>query len=241
MTTYVLVPGAWLPGSAWDSIAADLRRRGHTVYPVTPPGIGSRGTEATRTTDLDWYIDDVVALFERERLDGAVLVGHSYAGIVVTGVADRVAARLDALVYLDSAPFEDGEAYVDVLGPAEREAIERSVQEQGDGWLLPPPELTALGASTSGLDARMQADLHDSMTPQPYATWTQRLRLSGTDGDYRRIAIACNDMRQLVGMGIPRMVALTREPWEWIDLETGHWPMASAPRELADALHGISH
>jgi pimeloyl-ACP methyl ester carboxylesterase len=210
------------------------------VYPVTLPGIGTRRGEATRETDLDMYIDDVVALLEREQLADAVLVGHSYSGIVVTGVADRVATQLGALVYLDSAPFEDGKAYVDVLGPEEREAIERSVQEQGDRWLLPPPDLTALGGSTSGLDGRMLADVHNSMTPQPFATWTQRLRLSGANGDYRQIAIACNNMRELVGMGIPRMVALTREPWEWIEIETSHWPMASAPRELAEALDGIS-
>ncbi|HSK52994.1 MAG TPA: alpha/beta hydrolase [Clostridia bacterium] len=243
MMTYVLVGGAWLPGAAWEAVADDLRGRGHTVHPVTLPGIGERRAEATSATNLDTYIEDVVSLIEHGDLHDVVLVGHSYSGIVISGVAPRVASRLGALVYVDSAPFEAGEAYVDVLGPDEREALERSVREHGDGWLLPPPELGALGASTTGLDASAQAILHASMTPQPWATWMQPLRLTGAGrapDHYRRIAIACDDMRQLVAMGIPRMTALTREPWEWTELATGHWPMVSAPADLSDALDGIA-
>jgi pimeloyl-ACP methyl ester carboxylesterase len=242
MTNYVLVGGAWLPGSAWTSVADDLRGRGHSVHPVTLPGIAERRAEATRATNLDAYVGDVVSLIEREDLHDVALVGHSYSGIVVSGVAPRVAPRLAAVVFLDSAPFEDGEAYVDVLGSDEREAIERSVREHGAGWLLPPPELSAFGASTAGLDETAQTTLHAAMTPQPWATWTQPLRRAGAGLEpaaYRRVAIACNDMRQLVAMGIPRMTALTREPWEWIELATGHWPMVSAPEDLAEALDGI--
>jgi pimeloyl-ACP methyl ester carboxylesterase len=243
MTTYVLVGGAWLPGSAWDAVADDLRGRGHTVNPVTLPGIGERRTEATTATNLDTYIDDVVSLIERADLQDVVLVGHSYSGIVVSGVARQVAPRLAAVVFVDSAPFEDGEAYVDVLGPDERQATERLVREHGDGWLLPPPALSAFGASTAGLDETAQTALRAAMSPQPWATWTQPLRVAGPGagaGTYRRVAIACDDMRQLVALGIPRMTALTREPWEWIELATGHWPMVSAPGDLADALDGIA-
>jgi pimeloyl-ACP methyl ester carboxylesterase len=240
MANFVLVGGAWLGGDAWDEVVNELRARGHEVYPLTLPGLGDRQAEATPETDLDAYVADATAQIESERVDDVILVGHSYSGIVVTGVADRIPVRLRALVYCDSAPFSDGEAYVDVMPPAAREGLRATVDAYGDGWMLPVPDLAAFGASTRGLDDQRRASLLEKMAPQPFATWTQPLRLQGTNRTYRRVVIACDDMRGMVAAGIPRMVELTREPWEWIDIETGHWPMASAPGELAAALQRIA-
>ena len=240
MATYVLVGGAWLGGQAWDEVANRLGDRGHQVHPLTLPGLGNRQAEATRMTDLDTYVADAVAQIESAGVDDVILVGHSYSGIVVTGVADRLPDRVRALVYCDSAPFADGEAYVDVMPPAAQEGLHATVEAYGDGWLLPVPDLDAFGASTRGLDDRRRASLLESMVPQPFATWTQPLRLDGNPATYRRVVIACDDMRDLVAAEIPRMVELKNEPWEWFDLETGHWPMASAPGELAAVLQRIA-
>ena len=79
------------------------------------------------------------------------------------------------------------------------------------------------------------------VTPHPYGTYTQPLRLEcGGEGDYRRAVIACNDFRLLVATGMPRFQVFTPPIWERRDLDTGHWPMLSAPRELAEALHDLA-
>src|SRR4026208_634372 len=102
MTTFVLVPGAWIGARAWQDLAADLRGRGHLVYPLSLTGLAERAHLGRPDTTLDTHIEDVITLMEFEDLSAVVLVGHSYAGAVITGVADRAATRLKALVYCDT-------------------------------------------------------------------------------------------------------------------------------------------
>src|SRR5215211_3562304 len=106
MTTYVLVGGAWLGGWCWQPVARRLHN-GHDAYPVTLTGLGERVHLASAEVDLDTHITDVVNLIEFEDLRDVVLLGHSYAGIVVTGAADRVPERIAQLVYLDTGALPD--------------------------------------------------------------------------------------------------------------------------------------
>ncbi len=240
MATYVLVGGAWTGGWAWQDVAGRLRAAGHDVHPVTLTGMGDGPGSPGSEIGLDTFISDVVKLIEKEDLQGVILVGHSFSGIIVSGVADRVPDRIGTVVYLDSAPVEDGETWIGFQPPEAQAALRQRVADEGDGWLLPVPDLSTDGASVRGLDQARLADISARMVAQPFATWTDPLRLAGPGGDHRRVAIACDDLRGMVAAGIPRMVEMTREPWEWIDLDTGHWPMFSAPAELADALDGLA-
>lgn len=104
MSTYILIPGAWLGSSAWDLVADHLRANGHQALSVTLPGLGERADEATPTTDLDAYVTDLTDRIADDGLDEVILVGHSYGGIVASGVADRIAERLARLVYVDAGP-----------------------------------------------------------------------------------------------------------------------------------------
>ena len=243
MATYVLVGGAWIGGWAWQGVARRLRVAGHDVYPVTLTGLGERAHLARPETDLETHVADVVNLIGYEDLADVVLVGHSYAGIVVSGVADRVRGRLAQLVFLDSGPMEDGEAYLDLYPDEARAGVRTQVEEHGDGWRLPFPGVEGLGAmaSLAGLDEAARALLDAKATAQPFPTYTQPLRLTGGDvGDYGRVLIACDDLRSLLAAGIPRIQAMTGPGWEVHHLATGHWPMLSAPAELAEALHGLA-
>jgi pimeloyl-ACP methyl ester carboxylesterase len=239
VATFVLVPGAWLGGWAWRDVAPRLREPGHEVYPVTLTGLGERVHLARPETDLETHISDVVNTIEWNDLDDVVLVGHSYAGIVVTGVADRVPERIGQLVYLDSAPLADGQAMTDLYPPEALAALKTAVDAHGDGWRLPFPWIAALGkdASLAGLSKADRTLMESKATPQPWATYTQPLRLRHPEGgDYQRVAIACDDVRGLVAAGIPPIVAMTQPPWRYVEIATGHWPMFSAPGELAEAL-----
>src|SRR6266480_552113 len=117
MSTFLLVPGAWLGGWCWRYVAADLRAAGHTVIPATLTGLGERAHLLSRKIDLDTHISDLVSLFEYEDLHHVILVGHSYGGVVITGVAEQVPARIQRLVYLDASVPRDGESNDTVIGP----------------------------------------------------------------------------------------------------------------------------
>ncbi len=101
-STYVLVHGAWHGGWCWKRVVPALRAAGHEVYTPTLTGLGERAHLANPAIDLSMHIADIVNLLEAEELDKVVLVGHSYGGMVVTGVADRAASRLRRVVYLDA-------------------------------------------------------------------------------------------------------------------------------------------
>ncbi len=129
MADYVLVGGAWLGGWCWQPVARRLRDHGHDVYPVTLTGLGERAHLANPGVDLNTHITDVTNLIEYENLHDVVLLGHSYAGLVVTGVADRVPDRISRLVYLDTGPMPDGVTLIDTFPPEIRQCIE----ELGEG------------------------------------------------------------------------------------------------------------
>ncbi len=241
--TYVLVGGAWIGAWAWKAVAQQLRSRGSTVYPATLTGLGERVHLARPEVDLDTHIADIINLIEYEDLAEITLVGHSYAGSVVTGVADRAGERLSRLVFLDSAPVEDGEAFIDFSPPEARARVEREVAELGDGWRMPFPGFEALGAQASlaGLGEAERDLMARKAAAQPFQTYLQRIRLEHKDeGNYERVVIACDNFRQLIATGMPRFQALTAPPWRLRELATGHWPMLSQPQELAALLHDLA-
>ncbi len=113
MAAYVLVGGAWLGGWCWQPVARRLRDSGHDAYPVTLTGLGERAHLAGPEVDLETHITDVVNLVEFEDLHDTVLLGHSYAGLVVTGMADRI----PKLVYLETGPIPAGTALIEMFLP----------------------------------------------------------------------------------------------------------------------------
>jgi pimeloyl-ACP methyl ester carboxylesterase len=248
----VLVPGACLGGWAWREVATSLRAYGHEVYPVTLTGLGERVHLADHNTDLDTHIADVVNLLDYEALERVVLVGHSYAGIVITGVADRRPERLHTLVYLDTSPLPDGMAIADAQSPEQREQQRRAVAQHGDGrrWPVPDRQVleTGMFGSAGGLTDSHFALIEKRGTPQPYATFTSPLRLAHeAPPDLRRAAILCTEggfdvamVRELIAREDPRAAVFADAEWQFHELPTGHWAMFSAPGPLAELLHRIA-
>jgi pimeloyl-ACP methyl ester carboxylesterase len=244
----VLVPGACLGGWAWREVAALLRAAGHDVYPVTLTGLGERVHLANRDVDLECHIADVVNLLDYEELAEVVLVGHSYAGTVITGVADRRCERLNAVVYLDTSPIPDGVAITDLQTPEQLARQRLEVERGGDGWRWPAPGRDALLSGVYGSAAGLKPSdlglIESRATDQPYATFTSPLRLTGPPcDDIRRVAIFGADggmslaaLGELIEQDDPRAAAFTGADWELHELPTGHWAMFSLPGPLAELL-----
>jgi pimeloyl-ACP methyl ester carboxylesterase len=248
----VLVPGACLGAWAWRDVARDLRARGHDVYPVTLTGLGERVHLASPAVDLETHVADVVNLLDYEGLEDAVLVGHSYAGIVVTAVADRRPERLNAVVYFDAALIPGGMALHDVAPPELREAQQRDADEHGDGWRWPVPDRETLASgmygSAAGLGDEHFRLLAERGTPQPLGTFTTPLHLTHeSPPGVRRAAIFCTEggitldlLRRLREQQDPRAMLFAAPDWELHELPTGHWAMFSAPAASAQVLAQIA-
>jgi pimeloyl-ACP methyl ester carboxylesterase len=237
----------WLGGWAWREVAAALRAAGHTVYPVTLTGLGERVHLGGPQVNLDTHIADVVNLLRYEDVRDVVLAGHSYAGTVITGAADQAPERIARLVYVDTWPLPDGVAQSDLNSPEALEAQEQRVATHGEGWRLPMPPWEELdhGNELRGLGEAERRLMRERAVDQPFGTVTQRVRLSNPAREaLPKTAIWCSmTVAEVQGLmaAYPALTSTLAEPgWQFIELPTGHWPMFSQPRELADMLGSLA-
>ena len=145
--TYVLVHGAWHGGWCWRDVKEALRGMGHRVSTPTQTGLGERKHLLSKAITLDTFTADIINHVEAEELDDVILVGHSFAGTSITGVADKIPSRIRHLVYLDSIVLENGRSPFSVL-PAEIVAARHKLAaEEGQGVFIPPPPPASFGTT----------------------------------------------------------------------------------------------
>ena len=232
MANYVLVHGSWLGGWCWQRVTPLLTGAGHNVWAPSLTGLGDRSHVGGGVIDLDLHIKDIGALLEWEDLTEVILVGHSYAGMVITAVADRMPGRVAHLFYVDAVVPEDGKAIVDLIPPEMAESIRAAAAANDDPTRMPPAPPEALGVSDPGDVAWVTAKSVD----MPIATHEQPIQLTGA---YRTIAkrtyVACMD--PVLG-GLEATAAAARDDpgCDYFEIATGHDPMITRPRELADIL-----
>ncbi|MGV9798008.1 alpha/beta fold hydrolase [Mycobacterium sp. NPDC003449] len=166
MTTFVLVPGACHGGWYFDELAAGLRAAGHRVLALTLTGVAERSHLAHAGVNLETHIADVLAELAAHRLTDAVLVGHSYGGMVITAVADRVPQQVDSLIYLDAFVPDDGDSC----------------------WTLVTDELRAWYADvdTTGYGVPPLRFFEERASAHPLASLMQPIRLTGNLSRFRR-------------------------------------------------------
>jgi pimeloyl-ACP methyl ester carboxylesterase len=234
--TYVLVHGAWHGGWCWRDVAAALRQTGHRVTTPTQTGLGERRHLLSKNITLGTFVADIVNHIEAEELTDIVLVGHSHGGAVITGVADRIPARIRDLVYLDAVILESGRSAFSMLSPETATARRKLVAEEGQGLFLPVPALTAFGIP----DDHPRADwVRRRLTPHPVGTYDSTLTLAHPIGNGRRCTyIACTDPLY-APMDSTRAWVRQQTGWTWIELASGHDAMILVPAELARLLGEI--
>jgi pimeloyl-ACP methyl ester carboxylesterase len=228
--TFVLVHGAWYGGWCWRKLTPLLVQAGGEVHTPTLTGLGERAHLGARETTLQTHVQDLQAVLQMNDLRDVILVGHSYAGMVISLLAERERARIRRLVYLDAFVPEDGQRVVDYLLPLQRrEAIVKLGSETG---FVPPVPATALGVS----DAADLAWIDARVVRQPFATFNEPAHLTAPAGaGLPRTYIAC----ALPASGSFGQFAakLRHDPaWQFEELRTGHNAMVTAPQSLAKAL-----
>ena len=232
MSTFLLVPGAWLGGWCWRHVARDLCVDGHRVIPATLTGLGERAHLLSPDIDLDKHISDIVALFEYRDLHDVILVGHSYGGTVITGVAERVADRIRRLVYLDASVPRDGESNDDVIGPAMAAQLRASAMAEGDGWKVPPAPYVLQRLSGHPLREWVTARL----TPHPLRPFAHPVRLRSPQAAALPRAFIQTTQSDLYR----GLMARAREAgWYCCEVGGGHYAMIMKPKAIAAALNEL--
>ena len=228
MSDFVLVHGAWHGAWCWQRVLPPLWANGHRAFAVTLTGLGERAHLMSPSIRLSTHIEDVAAVLEAEELTRVVLVGHSYAGLLITSVADRCAERIARLVYLDAIVPHSGESWSSTHDESARQARRAVIARDG---VIPPPPASAFGlagADADWVDRRQR--------PQPGAVYDDVLHF-----DAARVAAHPRTFVDCTSPALPAIAASRRrarsEPgWEVTEIATGHDSMVSAPARLLAVL-----
>lgn len=232
MATFVIIHGAWSGGHAWRKVRPLLRSAGHEVFTPALTGLGERAHLAGPEVDLDTHIRDVVGVLEYEDLNDVVLVGHSYGGVVISGVADLAAPRLGHLVYLDAEVPEDGDSEYDLLPADERATYQELARTKGDGWRIPPPVPEQL---PDGLDPDVRWVL-SRMVPQPARTFSQPVSLGDAGLSVPRTYVYCTEGKDAQPPPAYLERVRSQPDWSYRELAAGHAAHVTAPGTLASLL-----
>ncbi|WP_394065473.1 alpha/beta fold hydrolase [Alcaligenes sp. WGS1538] len=230
--TFVLVHGAWHGGWCWSRVAARLQAQGHKVYTPTLTGLGERSHLLSSNITLDTFVDDVANLLRWEELCNVVLVGHSFGGLVISGVADVLPRCLRQLVYLDAFILPSGTSTFDTLPPKVVESMTASAVKSVIP-AVPPPPLNALGLHAT-------EDLHfvgHRLTPQPLSVYRSALRLQNPMiGNARPCAYVSCTQPPFKAVDTSREWARQQKDWDFRELDSGHSAMITHPDQVARLL-----
>ncbi len=238
MATYVLVHGGWFGGWCWDKVVPLLQAAGHSVYAPSLTGLGEKAALLSPEIGLDTHIQDVVNLIEANDLQQVILVGHSYSGMVITGVADCVPGRVANLVYLDAVIPSDGQSLVDTA-PMIGVYLRRQANKNGDGWRVNPPWKRG-----GAFDVTEEPDLslvRSKVTPQSLKTFLQPLHFTHPEAlaAIPHTYIECT--RRGVMIWLARRIFLRSSlpggpVWNRRTIASDHMAMILEPQATADLL-----
>jgi pimeloyl-ACP methyl ester carboxylesterase len=226
---FILVHGAWHGGWCWQDVSKNLRKKGYEVYTPTLSGLGEHKNKIDENINLRTHIADIINLIEMEDLHNVVLVGHSYAGALIAGVADSIPKRLSKLVYLDAMIVHNGESALSVQTEETQKQMNKLIEKKQN---VPPIPVETFGV-TDSLKAKW---VNERLTPQPFGTFSQKLLLKHTFGNHIPLVyIACTNLQ------LPVLEKISREAqnsslWTFYTLNAGHDAMITVPDELSKLL-----
>ncbi len=231
MPTFVLVPGAWHGGWCWRKVTPLLEAQGHRVYTPTLTGVGERAHLLTREVNLTTHIQDIAALLLYEDLHDVVLAGHSYGGLVISGVARHAIERLAHVAYLDAILPPGGEPHI-ADGNNSHPAVV-SANASGDGWKIPVPPVTD-GKLMGVTDTQDIEWMLERLTPHPLASFQEVLDLDSrrpypVPGSY----VLCTGAGRENAGFLAHAERARKLGWPVDEIKTGHDLMITEPEDTA--------
>lgn len=231
MAIIVLAHGGWSAAWAWKKVRPLMAANGHQFFTPTYTGLGERSHLASPSNDLETHIQDVLGVLKFEDLHEVVLIGHSYGGMVATGVADRARDRVARLIYLDAFVPVNGQALIDLVPPAERQRLLDSVNA-GDGWRVTP---NPTPADTSPADLEW---IWKHRMPQSVKCFEQPLELQD-ELSLPRAYIHCTRYADKKPFGQFANRANGAAGWRAFELDASHSPNVTAPVALVEVLERV--
>ncbi|MGC1467347.1 MAG: alpha/beta hydrolase [Pseudolabrys sp.] len=229
MATFVVAHGAWSAGWGWKKMRPLMAARRHAFFVPTLTGVGDRSHLAHADIDLDTHVADVCGVLQFEDLSDVILIGHSYGGMVATGVADRARDRVAKLVYIDAFAPTSGESAFDLLPASVRD--QRKDNASGD-WRMPP------GPMPPDTPAADRAWAGPKRVPQPIKTFEQKLVLTSEPPQprhyiYCRRCSADDRFRRFYDRG-------KSEGWKTYEIDSSHNPHITCPDVLMEMIEEIA-
>jgi pimeloyl-ACP methyl ester carboxylesterase len=228
--TFVLVHGAWHGGWCWRRVADRLTAQGQKVFTPTMTGVGERVHLSSRSVNLETQIMDIVNVIKWENLDEIVLIGHSYGGCVITGVAEQMAPTISSIVYLDAFMPENGQSLADTLPPSMADTANAYRKQAEDGVPTPP-----IPAAAFNVNPKNRVWVDGKCTPHPASCFVQKLTLTGA-----RDRIAKKTFILATGWDSPFKFLHDKfkanPAWQTYEVACGHDVMVDKPERLTEIL-----
>jgi pimeloyl-ACP methyl ester carboxylesterase len=233
---FVLIPGPWMGAWVWEPVTRGLRMRGHHVRPITLSGLAGPDADVS-AVGLATHVEDVLSVLEEEDLRDVIVVGHSYSGIVAGLVADRAPERVVHTVFVEGFLPHDGRSMLHAFPERQRAGELQLIAENRGRWPVPDQDVVAEGQGLSDEQARW---LVERLVGHPGHTLSEPAVLNRPLAQQRASYIVC-EKEHFDGNLSEDVVAMLAEPnWTFHSLDTGHWPMVSAPDELTTLLASIA-
>ena len=231
---FLLIHGAWHGGWVWNEISEILNYQGYSVSTPTLTGLGEKKHLLSSKITIDTFIEDVVNHIIFENLNNIILVGHSFAGSVISGVADKLKDRIQKLIYFDAVILKDGQKPFDI---APKELVKQRIElakRFGNGISIPAPSAHAFGV----FDVKKSLLLEEKLTPHPLSTYQSKLTIKNEIGNgIPLFYIFCNDP---VYKSLESSRKVVRKlKWPIFELNAGHDAMLTHPKETLNLLMKI--
>lgn len=232
---YVLAHGSWHGGWCWKEVAHALRAKGHRVFTPSYTGMGDRAHLINKDITIDTFIEDLIQVIQTEELEDVILVGHSFGGIPITGVADRIPEKIGHLVYFDAIVLENGQSAFSNYPKADADARIAAASKATNGLAVPVPnplpEAWGIPSNTAEHEWVVRR-----LSPHPLASYTTELKLKHPIGNNRpKTYINCTE--PLLGvLADSKALVKSQENWGWIDLAAPHEAHITHPTELSQIL-----
>lgn len=227
--TFVLVHGAWHGGWCWRRVADLLQKQGHKVFTPTMTGLGERSHLIDGKVNLATHVTDIVNVIKWEGLGDIVLVGHSYGGMIISGVAEQMRDAIGSIVFLDAFVPENGDSLAAKASQPVREAI-ASLVEKGETAMKP------VSAAVFRVNEKDRAWVDAMCTPHPVATLTDKITVTGAcDRVAKKAYIRAKGYPSVPFDGAQERLKADAA-WRVYELPCGHDAMVDMPDRLTEIL-----